>query len=214
MGYVQSFILARKARKGIDMEEKHCKWYDDEFCTNAKSPCVADYCPVFEYPELCKHREFDNDINVRSKDDTDIVVGMTDEEIIKALEEMAIDCPANFSASVLDLIHRLQSENERLTEDNEVKRAQVGLLTEQVEEMEIDIIKTFSVEYIYALNENMKNNSDIKVLASSLIAKGYRKGSDTAKEILQEAKVHFNEMSGDRKTFENWLCKRYGVEVE
>ena len=51
------------------MKEKHCKWYNDEFCTNDKSPCVADYCPVVEYPELCKHREFDKDINVRGKDD-------------------------------------------------------------------------------------------------------------------------------------------------
>jgi hypothetical protein len=51
------------------MEEKHCKWYNDEFCTNGDSPCVADYCPVVEYPELCKFREteVDEDINVRSK---------------------------------------------------------------------------------------------------------------------------------------------------
>lgn len=38
-------------------EKKHCKWYNDEICTNGESPCVADYCPVVEYPELCKHRE-------------------------------------------------------------------------------------------------------------------------------------------------------------
>lgn len=37
---------------------------------------------------------------------------------------------------------------------------------------------------------------------------------ETAKEIFQEAKVHFGEMSGDRKVFEKWLCKRYGIEVE
>lgn len=48
-------------------EKKHCKWYNEEMCTNDKSPCVADYCPVVEYPELCKHREVDEDINVRSK---------------------------------------------------------------------------------------------------------------------------------------------------
>jgi hypothetical protein len=41
-------------------EKKHCKWYNDEFCTNGDSPCVADYCPVVEYPELCKCRELDN----------------------------------------------------------------------------------------------------------------------------------------------------------
>lgn len=38
-------------------EKKHCKWYNDEFCTNGDSPCVADYCPVAEYPELCKYKE-------------------------------------------------------------------------------------------------------------------------------------------------------------
>ena len=54
-------------------EKKHCKWYNDEFCTNDKSPCVADYCPVVEYPELCKCREFDKDINARSKDDEEII---------------------------------------------------------------------------------------------------------------------------------------------
>ena len=116
------------------MEEKHCKWYDDEFCTNAKSPCVADFCPVVEYPELCKHREFDKDINVRSKDDTDIVVGMTDEEIVKALDcgclavvfgEHCEKCVLHDIEScnivpdaIIALIHRLQSENERLTEEN------------------------------------------------------------------------------------------------
>jgi hypothetical protein len=32
-----------------------CKWYQDEFCVNAASPCVADYCPCVEYPELCRY---------------------------------------------------------------------------------------------------------------------------------------------------------------
>lgn len=43
-------------------EKKHCKWYHEEFCTNDKSPCVADYCPCVEYPELCKLSE-DNVVN-------------------------------------------------------------------------------------------------------------------------------------------------------
>ena len=38
-------------------EKKHCKWYNDEFCTNEDSPCVADYCPCVQYPELCKYIE-------------------------------------------------------------------------------------------------------------------------------------------------------------
>ena len=48
-------------------------------------------------------------------------------------------------------------------------------MDKQIEEMESDIIKSFSVEYIYALSEVMKSNADIRVLVSSLIAKGYRK---------------------------------------
>ena len=32
-----------------------CKHYQDEFCVNAASPCVADYCPCVEYPGLCRY---------------------------------------------------------------------------------------------------------------------------------------------------------------
>ena len=32
-----------------------CKYYKDDFCTNADSPCVADWCPCTECPELCKY---------------------------------------------------------------------------------------------------------------------------------------------------------------
>lgn len=109
------------------MEEKHCKWYNDEFCTNGDSPCVADYCPVVEYPELCKFREVDKDINVRRKTEEK---KLTDEELVKALEccvkndcekcpylIKGFDCVISKQEEndVLELIHRLQSENERLS---------------------------------------------------------------------------------------------------
>ena len=32
-----------------------CKYYQDDFCVNAASPCVADWCPCAEYPELCRY---------------------------------------------------------------------------------------------------------------------------------------------------------------
>ena len=32
-----------------------CKYYQDDFCVNAASPCVADYCPCTEYPDLCRY---------------------------------------------------------------------------------------------------------------------------------------------------------------
>ena len=36
-------------------EDFDCKWYQDEFCVNADSPCVADYCPCVEYQTLCRY---------------------------------------------------------------------------------------------------------------------------------------------------------------
>lgn len=36
-----------------------CKYYQDDFCVNAASPCVADYCPCVEYPELCRYYQGD-----------------------------------------------------------------------------------------------------------------------------------------------------------
>lgn len=102
-------------------EKKHCKWYDEEFCTNDKSPCVADFCPVVEYPELCKCRELDKDINVRSKDDTEIDVGMLEEALVDTLKEVAIKFSKDsyicrVLADTINFIHRLQSENEQLME--------------------------------------------------------------------------------------------------
>ena len=34
-----------------------CKWHKDDFCVNADSPCVADWCPCTQYPDLCKYYE-------------------------------------------------------------------------------------------------------------------------------------------------------------
>lgn len=39
-----------------------CKYCKDEFCTNADSPAVADYCPCQDdYVELCKFAEVENE---------------------------------------------------------------------------------------------------------------------------------------------------------
>ena len=307
MGYVQSFILARKARKGTDMEEKkHCKWYNDEFCTNGDSPFVADYCPVVEYPELCKCRELDKDINVRSKDyeekklatmicsvcgkeidknyarntignycktcafdralilqiDKDYASGAMDENIIfdveKALENnQDAGC---YVGDLLRIIQRLQSEKaeyerklangdlvpvkelvdkgelvsidwhneqvlhdtnvieeqkeeiERLTEENDLKRAQVGLLTEQVE---------FLKDYCDTTYKEAVNREED---AYSL---GFDKGKefavkDTAKEIFKTIKSVLWEEEKDEKirildvhgVVRDIVNSKYGVEVE
>ena len=57
---------------------------------------------------------------------------------------------------------------------------------QMIEEMEIDIIKSLSVEYIYAKSEVIKKLSDISVFACSLIAKGYRKIPENAVVLTRE----------------------------
>ena len=45
-----------------------CKYYQDEFCVNADSPCVADYCPCVEYPGLCRYyKSLHNNMKEKSK---------------------------------------------------------------------------------------------------------------------------------------------------
>lgn len=34
-----------------------CKWYKDGFCVNDGCPLVADYCPVPDTPDVCKHED-------------------------------------------------------------------------------------------------------------------------------------------------------------
>lgn len=53
-----------------------CKWYKDNFCVNADSPCAADYCPCTEYPDLCKYYESKQDNLKKRKPDQ--LPGQTD----------------------------------------------------------------------------------------------------------------------------------------
>ena len=46
-------IIAATEKGSLTM----CKYYYDEFCVNDKCPYCADYCPVTEYPEICKYAE-------------------------------------------------------------------------------------------------------------------------------------------------------------
>ena len=46
-----------------------CKWYKDEFCVNASSPCVADYCPCTEYPGLCRYYQGEKYFTTPTYDD-------------------------------------------------------------------------------------------------------------------------------------------------
>ena len=34
-----------------------CKWLNNEFCVNSYCPMRADYCPVPDYPGVCRFEE-------------------------------------------------------------------------------------------------------------------------------------------------------------
>lgn len=191
-----------------------------------------------------EEKNFDKDINVRSKDDTEIDVGMTDGEIVKAFEHCKVkdgrctDCILEeedklcvSNEDVLDLIHRLQgkiTEYEQkladgelvskewhdeqvlyLTDDNELKRAQVGLLTEQVK---------FLKDYCDKLIEE-RENMQAEIIATDEAR--LQTAKDTVKEILDELDLFFKGTTF-RKGYEfkkidkklKEIAKRKGVEVE
>ena len=149
---------------------------------------------------------------------------LTDDEIVKALEcceddenVNCEDCPlvrescAVIRKYALDLIHRLQSENERLK-----KRHGVALLRnddldlenyelkKQVEKMKADITKAvedYKKEMTKAMEEVEKKIEEIQQQAVKY----------TAKEICEM-------INGTCISSKGYLCsiisKRYGVEVE
>lgn len=38
-----------------------CKWMQDEICVNADCPVCCDYCPVVDYPGVCRFEEVDQE---------------------------------------------------------------------------------------------------------------------------------------------------------
>ena len=188
-------------------KKKHCKWYTDEFCTNDQSPCVADYCPVVEYPELCKCRE----------DDTDIDVGMSDvKKAVMYMSRMGEKFPyidnghtkvMSFS-NIIDLIHRLQGEIAGLQKQIETQRKIIEY-QDSVEERNAELQK--QVDELTAF----KNEA----ISLSLYGKGRKDGEevavkDTAKEILEMADKINKGGQNDLCEFEVAIKERYGVEVE
>lgn len=60
--YMQDVLFIETDEAKLSELEKRsdkatCKWCYDEFCTNDECPYRADYCPVTEYPEVCKFAE-------------------------------------------------------------------------------------------------------------------------------------------------------------
>lgn len=41
-----------------------CRWNHDEFCVNADCPMCADYCPVADYPDVCRFEDRGDDYRI------------------------------------------------------------------------------------------------------------------------------------------------------
>ena len=129
---------------------------------------------------------------------------LTDEEIAKAiLQQIEYNAGIPYInewqqvktikfTDILDFITRLKGSIEGLTAENKVVHNENDELIAKVER----------------LKTNLANEKKWGKIQAKQAEK------ETAREILQEAKVHFCEMSGDRKVFEKWLCKRYDVGVD
>lgn len=61
------------------MNHSKCKYCKDEICVNADCPMRADYCPVFDTPQICRYAdmEFEFELPITAlKMDGDKAVGL------------------------------------------------------------------------------------------------------------------------------------------
>ena len=101
---------------------------------------------------------------------------LTDEEIIEALEDMASECETNFSASVVDLIHRLQEENERLSEKAVALEVETNNQKAEIERLASVNMQTIgkNAELLLKVDELKEKSKKVNELVK-----------DTAKEIYE-----------------------------
>lgn len=74
------------------MSEKKCKYLSDNFreiCVNDDCPVCADFCPVANYPEICKFAEIEG----KKRTNADKVRAMTDDELVNLF--LRFPCPPN-----------------------------------------------------------------------------------------------------------------------
>lgn len=137
---------------------------------------------------------------------------MTDEQLLHDLEEFAKDMGYGaIYKNALDLIHRLQSDNERLLKDYYAERQTCDEQKAEIERLTEDLEEAYATE-----RDNIR--AEIANAGTSCHWCLQQAVKDTAKEILQEL---WNEMGEYKligidkfeKTIVN-LENRYGVEVE
>jgi chromosome segregation ATPase len=123
-----------------------------------------------------KQKDFDKDINVRSKNDTDIDVGMTDEEIIIAEVTEAYNNNRDAGCYVGDLlriIHRLQNEKSGIEERGEIvinslhltidkQKNEIEQLTEKYQNAHREGYEHGKLENQYEIAELAIENTELK----------------------------------------------------
>lgn len=141
---------------------------------------------------------------------------LTDEEILKTLEEMASECPANFSGSVLDLINRLQAEKEELK--NEYVKLDLECQKLQTENAELKSPKfaNWKVKFFKAQAEIERLKIDIKNEKNWGKIQTKQAGQSTAKEIFTDLLKEFSirKSCGNADVVVREMASRKGVEVE
>lgn len=144
-----------------------------------------------------EEKKFDKDINVRSKDDADINVGMTDEEIVKALKHCShnrscaycyhnnevgsgqIICRSRLIRKAIDLIHRLQNENAE--QKAEIERLKKHIKAKEISEEHVRKMRGTDLRTIAELQKQV---DELKAYAEDI----YKKAIDReeAKKKLKE----------------------------
>ena len=183
-----------------------------------------------------EEKKFDKDINVRSKDDTDIGVGMIVDDLEANIaymkrnkfDEMVVD--REDMQNYLDLIHRLQSDNaeqkaeiERLTEREKFLENAWHTSIEHTETVErgLKASEARSTELQKQVDELKRENAKVISFNDALYREKEQAVKDTAKDILGELDLFFKGTTF-RKGYEfkkinqklKEIAERKGVEVE
>ena len=90
------------------MSEQKCKWLSDddqEVCVNAGCLVCADFCPVTQYPEICKFAEFEG----KKRTQGDKVRAMSDDELAEWLCDLVPFLP-QYEGKVHAIVRELQKE--------------------------------------------------------------------------------------------------------
>jgi hypothetical protein len=162
---------------------------------------------------MSEEKKLDKDINVRSKDDTEIDVGMI-EGSVEREKYLTVWLVKNsiwkaYSLSkILDLIHRLQSE----------KNETIQHYTAEIEGLELELSQSLKIitkqkAEIERLTEEVKMGCkyDCHLIDYPDFEREKLVKQKAIKEILQ---VVDKESNGQTVSVTNVLRKRYGVEVE